>query len=92
MRAQENPTKKVENDIDTIGFEKSDIQHLQEFALNNSYYRFAIGKENYGQRMHMVMGNRLAPPLQYSSCISWSCRKAVFGQFACKTYDVHSYR
>lgn len=47
------------DDIDTLGLEQSDIQHLLEFVLNSGYCRFG---EIYQQRMGVAMGNRLAPP------------------------------
>ena len=48
-----------EDDIDTLGFELNDIQHLLHFVLSNSYCRF--GEDIYWQRMGVAIGNRLAP-------------------------------
>ena len=70
-----------EDDIDTLAFEQSDIQHLLEFVLNNSYCRF--GEEIYLQRMGVAMGNRLAPPFALIFM-----RKQILGQLACKILHV----
>ena len=58
-----------EDDIDTLSLGLSDIQHLLQFVLNNSYCRF--GENVYQQRIGVVIGNRLPSLFVILSYMIW---------------------